>query len=571
MIRLIALSLLLALAARAEPARVCPSVERSEARPVYVVLFGYPHGQGADQKTLRMVDHDLLHMSRFFEALGPEAVWIHAEAEGSLFARFGTLGVRQATWRALLGTVDKLVEQMSRHEQRPQVYLYFSGHGSRTAARATLYARPEPGATEPGFNGRLDSKLIAENLLGPLSVNADVHLLADTCFSYFLLQTRRMTQISREKLDPPDVVFDGAFAGQFPGVGALLATRGYGVTYENWWHGGIFSHALRSVAFGSGDLNGDGVVTYGELDFALAWVSEGSPYFQRPAVVAPKLDPDRVFIDWRGSPAARVCASGEGRHFVLDAGSLFATVHLPDEATPLWLKQEHVFAMAADVDLTNQQTFVAKDGPLVLDADVQAPDIRGPAFAEFFPQAIDATGFDPSRPVTDGRLPFQLAAAATFGFSYTGDDDFLDGIAAGAPHLDLSGRVGYHRHRLLVEGSYTRWRLIEQGTDNAGADPVHGSTNAFGWRLGYGLMVYHGDLDVEVGVLGGMHWLYPTDWSTPFGVEEAAARVAVVFPWGPRDPWAWRIEGQVGVMHLDDWHWPTVRLSGGVDFEWLFR
>lgn len=68
-----------------------------------------------------------------------------------------------------------------------------------------------------------------------------------------------------------------------------------------------------------------------------------------------------------------------------------------------------------------------------------------------------------------------------------------------------------------------------------------------------------------------MHWLCPTDWSTPFGVEEAAVRVAVLIPRGPRTPWAWRLEAQAGAMHLDRWHWPTVRLGGGIDFQWLVR
>jgi len=574
MIRLAALAFSLALLAPRPAAAVdvCPSVERTEARPVYVVLFGYPHGNGRTQGTLRMVDHDLLHMSRFFEALGPAKMWIHSEPEGSLLARFGAYGVRAASWRALLGTVDELVEQMASHDTRPQIYLYFSGHGTRTGERATLYARPEEGASEPGFNGRLDSKLIARELLGPLSVNADVHLLADTCFSYYLLQTKRMTRTSRAKMLPPDVVFDGAFSQDFPGVGAMLATRGWvASTYENEWHGGLFSHALRSAAFGPADLDGDGVVTYGEMDFALAWISEGSPWLNRPAVVAPQLDSDRVFIDWRGSPAARVCVAESGPRYVLDNGGLFATAHLPAEATPLWLKRDHPFALAEDPALKTQRGFVARDGPLEIDAAAPTGEVRGTAFSPFFPQAIDATGFDPSRPVVDERLALQLAASATLGLSFTGGDDFWPGAAAGTPHLDFGGRVGYHRHRLLLEGSYTRWRVIEVGRDNAGAEPAHLSTNALGWRAGYGLLVYEGAREVEVGALGGFHWMWTIGGTTPFTTPEAALRVTVLDPWGPREPWAWRFEGQVGLMKLDEWNGPTLRVGFGVDFEALVR
>ena len=73
MVRLLALVLTLGALApgRADADGACPSIDRAEVRPVYVILFGYPQGRGPEQASLRMVDHDLLHMARFFEALVP--------------------------------------------------------------------------------------------------------------------------------------------------------------------------------------------------------------------------------------------------------------------------------------------------------------------------------------------------------------------------------------------------------------------------------------------------------------------------------------------------------------------
>lgn len=550
----------------------CSTVERVDGPPVYVVLFGYPHGKG-DQKSLSMVDHDLLHMSRFFGALDPEQMWIHGEPEGSLLARFGTFGVRPASWRALLGSIDKLVERLARHEERPRVYLYFSGHGNRsTGSRLELYARPEPGATERGYNGVLDSALIARDILGPIATHADVHLLADTCFSYYFLQTRRMRRLTRVKTKPPSVVFDQVFGRDFPGVGALLATMGnVAATYENRREGGLFSHAIRSIALGPGDLDGDGVVTYGEMNFALAWLSEGSVYLNRPAAVPPGLDPDAVFIDWRASKAARICPSASaGKRYLLDNGSLFATVNLAETSTPLWLARGHRFAVVDDAAPTLHRAFVAADGPMMVTGETRGADVRGQRVADFFPTAVNGTGYDPSRPPVDDSLPLQLAAGLTLGGSFTAGDSLWEGAAAGTPHIDLSTRLGYHRHRLLLEGAYTRWRIIEVGRDDAGVEPEHVKTHALGGRIGYGFLVYEGDLEIEGGIIGGLHQLWPDgpiSWST----QEAAARVAVLWPWARHSPWAWRFEGQIGAMRLDEWVGPTIRLGAGLDYEVLIE
>lgn len=574
MIRVAALSTLLLLlglpSARANDA--CPDVERVEGPPVYVVLFGYPHGK-RDQKSLAMVDHDLLHMSRFFGALGPEHVWIHAEPEGSLLSRFGPFGVRAASWRTLLGSISELIERLAKHDQRPRVYLYFSGHGNRSArSRLELYARPEPDATEPGYNGVLDSALVAREILGPIAVHADVHLLADTCFSYYFLQTRRMRRLTRVKSLPPSVVFDEVFVRDFPGVGALLATMGgVAATYENRREGGLFSHAVRSVALGPGDLNGDGVVTYGEMDFALAWLSEGSAHLNRPAAVPPGLDHDAVFIDWRATNAARVCPSASaGKRYLLDNGSLFATANLGNTTTPLWLARGHTFAVAEDAEPTLHREFIADNGPMSVTRETRGIDMRGQLLPEFFPTAVDGTGYDPSRPPIDDSLPFQVAAGLTVSGSFTGGDTFAPGAAAGTPHVDLSTRVGYHRHRLLLEGAYTRWRIIEVGQDSAGAEPEHVKTHALGGRLGYGVLVHEGDLEVEAGILGGLHWLWP-DAPVRWTTQEAAVRVAVLWPWADYSPWAWRFEGQVGMMRLDEWVGPTLRLGVGLDYELLIE
>ena len=352
-----ALSSILSLAILASPAFAaeCPPVERTPGPPVYAILYGYPYSGPGGQlpndpdPPLEMVDDDVMRMARFFQALGPRQMYVHGEPSRELLARFSAFGVRPPTWRSLRQSVAELVYDIDREgdsaEGEPQIYVYLAGHGRRYrgphGSRLMFFGRPD--GMGPGYNGMLNSALFAEHVLTPLAARGRVHVIADTCFSYVLLQTRGMKLIKRVIKAPPREFYEEAFGKAFPDVGALLASRS--AAYEGRERAGHFTHALRSAAVGLADTNSDGVITYGEMDRALALAAESDRGLRGPTAIGPGLDPDAPFIRWDHSPAARVCAPPGAAVKIFDGPDLFAT--LPDrfESVGLWLPAGHAFTV----------------------------------------------------------------------------------------------------------------------------------------------------------------------------------------------------------------------------------
>lgn len=344
----------------------CPTIERTAGPPVYAILFGYPHTGPVENSwlpfvtprpDLPMVDDDLVRMARFFHALGPKRMRIHGEPDRPASARLSIFGVRPPTWRSLLESVAEVVADIDAAPEgaEPQVYVYLAGHGYRARVkdrdRLRIFARPDGEA--PGYDGRIDSALFAEHILTPLAARARVHIIADVCFAYTLLQTRDMRRVERIVRPPPTIDHVTPFRAAFPDVGAQLASRH--VTSEGPTLAGLFSHALRSAAIGPADVDQDGMITYGEMSRALAVAVRADRHLREPVIVAPDGDPNTPFLRWRQSPAARVCASPGAGRALRDGPDLFATLPMLRRPTTLWLSPGHSFS-------TRRGRFEASDG-----------------------------------------------------------------------------------------------------------------------------------------------------------------------------------------------------------------
>ena len=115
-------------------ASTCPPIERRAGPPVYALLYGYPYGPPSQLEPLSMVDHDLVNMTWFFRSLGLRGLRVHGESSPLLKHRLGT-PLYPATWRALLGSVEAIAGHIRSHPmsspdgRRPQIYVYFVGHG----------------------------------------------------------------------------------------------------------------------------------------------------------------------------------------------------------------------------------------------------------------------------------------------------------------------------------------------------------------------------------------------------------------------------------------------------------
>lgn len=358
---LLSLLLLTALCSMASAAEECPPVERSAGPPVYVILYGYPYGAPAGTSLasetlpdLTMIDDDLLHMSRFFEALGPAQMHLHGEPSPKLLGRLSAFGIRPPTWRSLRQSVAEVAADIDHHPSKapPRIYLYLAGHGLQVPAEAgsrlAFFGRSD--GKGPGYDGVMDSALFARYVLAPLAERGAVHVIADTCFSYTLLQTRAMKRLERIQLPAASATYHATFGEAFPDVGAHLAGRS--ITLEGIERGGHFSHALRAAAIGVADADGDGVVTYAEMDAALGAMADDDPTLSPAEVVPPGLDGEAPFIRWDQSPAVRHCAAPGPAAVLNDRDTGFTTLPERRAPTTLWLSPLGSFALGESVPST---------------------------------------------------------------------------------------------------------------------------------------------------------------------------------------------------------------------------
>src|SRR5262249_10521868 len=122
---------------------------------------------------------------------------------------------------------------------------------------------------------------------------------------------------------------------RFPNVGAIIAASSTAQAHEwDLYQRGVFSHDVLSGLPGAADLNGDGLVRYGELDAcAAAATSEvQDPRARLDLVVRPPaLNPRAPLVGLRGSTgrAPLVGRAGTlGAIWVEDArGNRLADVH----------------------------------------------------------------------------------------------------------------------------------------------------------------------------------------------------------------------------------------------------
>ncbi|MEZ4436621.1 MAG: caspase family protein [bacterium] len=458
-------------------------VEGVEAAPrsVYVLLVGHPDGP-ADSGLPRLtkVESDVAMMWTFFGVLGPKRSFVHL-GETSVARRLAGSGatVRPATFAALEASVDELVGLLE-DDPAADVYVYYAGHGrseqDEDGVRTELYVQPT-GEHDGVLTGRALQDELLERLVDDRRTR--VHLVVDACQSYFVLERRGGLELVKRvpKVAPPvDPTMVPRFQADLPQVGALLATNGDQLTYEDVEIGGVFSYAVRTAGIGTADLNRDGRVTYGELLVALPAIlgerAGGGP----PGMVPPGGDRDAVFIDYRGRDVAAVSfAPSIATRYVLmhqgwyrAYGALYPTASSPvvawlpvDQdfhavARPTWGPQERfdfVARSAAISELRVAPRGVARgrdDNPLVLEAPLR-PSSR----------------LVPVEPPRDWSLPAQsyaaLGVSGVVGHSPLGENVGKSGDSVGAGvEMSLVGGVGRHQGSVRAGVGRSRYSVVDE-------------------------------------------------------------------------------------------------------------
>jgi hypothetical protein len=294
--------------------------------PLFAVVVGNNHPlPGTDYSALRYADDDALRFAEYFESLGARVHLLVGPDEESA-ARFGALADRAEapTRGALEATLRELEKELvAVGDREPELFFYFSGHGTLTAADAYLHLLDEP------FS-RSDLK---ERVLRRLPAHKK-HVIIDSCHSYFLVNARG----ERVPAALPDENLD-----RFPDTGFLLSTSA-GEEVQEWsgYQAGVFSYQVLGALQGAADVDRDGVVSYGEIHAYLVAANVGvqnakariQPFVRRPAVRGHAL------LDLgRADPGRRLEVPGTlaGHFYLTDSvGRRVLDAHKP-EGAPLML------------------------------------------------------------------------------------------------------------------------------------------------------------------------------------------------------------------------------------------
>ena len=144
-----------------------------------------------------------------------------------------------------------LVDRVEAHPGA-QIFLVFAGHGDVEHGQ--------------GFVELEDSRLTAEALNSEVLsrlTHAHVNLILDSCNSYFMINPRKP---GMQRWQAPAPV-NKNLLDAYPNLGVVISTSAEAATYE--WselQSGIFSYELRSALRGAADANGDGKISYAEIE-----------------------------------------------------------------------------------------------------------------------------------------------------------------------------------------------------------------------------------------------------------------------------------------------------------------
>ena len=226
------------------------------AAPGQALIITNNKSLDASRPELRYADDDgIAYATLFDERYGQDNVTLLTELDVDSRRLYPAWTARAhvPTREGVLAAVKAIAEKAT---QGSDVYLVFAGHGDTERGR--------------GYVELLDGRFYADELeavVTALEAKARLHLVLDSCNSYFMLNPRkpggaRFTSEPKER---------ASFLERHKNTGAIISTSAEAETYE--WseiQSGIFSYVLRSGLRGAADANGDGHLTYQELDAFVA-------------------------------------------------------------------------------------------------------------------------------------------------------------------------------------------------------------------------------------------------------------------------------------------------------------
>lgn len=364
--------------------------------PAFAVIATNNRSLSTKRPDLHYADDDGAKYAALFEdMLGPGKVTLLTDFDAGsrlLFPHWAKRARRPTVANfetAMQETIQRVIGSL-RAGQTPDVYVVLAGHGDVRNGS--------------GFIELADGELSADMLERSLSrlKRARVHLLMDSCNSWFMLNPRKPggTRWATDKA--PKLL------KKYPNVGALISTSSEGLTYEwSQLQSGIFSYEVRSGLRGAADIDLDGRVTYAELDaFIQTANSKLVNELYRPKVYArgPTNGARRALAAWTPKRSVgrtlQVPTSGTRHLTVRDANGVrlmdahkeagtALTLHLPrtgrfsiEERTPPKRPGERPARRILKLD--GKRSKVQLDALPLAVAEVQARGSEAPVFDQLF-------------------------------------------------------------------------------------------------------------------------------------------------------------------------------------------
>jgi hypothetical protein len=233
-----------------------PSVPEGALASGYAVIVTNNRSLDVDRPDLHYADDDGAKYAELFaEMLSASHVVLltQFDAESRLLYPEWAARALVPSAASLLAATAQFADA-ARHDQalgrKPVVYVVYAGHGDMDGGQGYIELA----------DGRFYSRQLDTQLLSLLD-GLPVHLVLDSCNSYFMLNPRGPGQRRWASQSKVQSVLE-----HHPNVGAIISTSAEAVTYE--WselQSGIFSYELRSGLRGAADANGDGKISYLEL------------------------------------------------------------------------------------------------------------------------------------------------------------------------------------------------------------------------------------------------------------------------------------------------------------------
>jgi hypothetical protein len=237
---------------------------------------------------LRYADDDGVKYAQLFgEMFGEDHVQLLTELDPETRALYPDWVGRthRPTWTGLDDAVDELVARLT-NDPGAEAWIVLAGHGDLERGQGYLELADR----------RLYARDLEHRVIAPLQ-NTRIHLLLDSCNSYFMLNPRKPggVRFTQSNADTRDLL------ERYPNVGALISTSAEAVTYE--WsdvQSGIFSYEVRSGLRGGADANSDQMITYAELSAFLDTANrsvENDLYRPKVYTRGPNNDRDITLLD----------------------------------------------------------------------------------------------------------------------------------------------------------------------------------------------------------------------------------------------------------------------------------